>query len=71
VGAVKQWASMGSNQGKPELNTRGENCRAGCQKVGKGRCGAYIVLKKVPPRIYAEHNIKNRKGSFRDVTSDS
>ena len=27
--AVKQRASMSSNQGNPGLNTRGENCKAG------------------------------------------
>jgi len=29
-------------EGKPEQNTRGENCKAGSQKVGKRSLRAYI-----------------------------
>ena len=37
---------MGSNQGKPELDTHDENCTAGRYKVGKGRRRAFICFWK-------------------------
>jgi len=38
------------------------------EKVGKGRCEAYMDFKKMPLRILRRTPEYNRKGSFRDVT---
>jgi len=48
---VKQWASMGSFQGKPELITRCENCKAGCQEGRERKMRVHIVLGRMSLRI--------------------
>jgi len=59
---------MMGREGKPELITRCENCKAGRQEGRERRCEYILFFEECLFGFYGKHNSKKRKGSCRDVT---
>jgi len=66
---------MGSNQGFPELNSRGENGKAGRYKVGKGRrknircfkenVFSYFMRSTITPKSLLPRSVEKRPKRLR------
>jgi len=66
-----QRSNMGSIPGKPRPQRGGVNCNGQRLRVDKMANIRHGFGREYLLGFYGEHNSKNRKGSCRDVTSDS